>query len=351
MPDRIQYPNCFSWYWSLSVFSRKTRALWNPLNIDPELSDIDLNLESVSLSEDEGFRKHHPSNHNQGDKYEIELDPQTLFGEESKLMPSEGYFQMSHISNQKSNSANSNIQDYRSLVARLENDASNRSIQKTRQEPSEQQKNQVEAKKVSSMQIQMPGFESTSKLLQEKPDKEDPADKMRPKVVPKNTGSQLNICEWVSKSIEQGLLKKWKGRASPDCSAGLSHESTQITRVKSKSQNSQFSQKRETSKIEIASNYSFVHDHENAFDPSRKMLETNWSFAQNAAPAEAPKPETLRPENAPDSRNSEETSADAGKVKEDSCATKKIENAESKSGFLGNATEKISKHENYKNPF
>lgn len=53
LPERAQYPNCFSWYWALVCFDAKTRALWNPLHIDPSLSEDEPGKEGAEQGREE----------------------------------------------------------------------------------------------------------------------------------------------------------------------------------------------------------------------------------------------------------------------------------------------------------
>lgn len=127
-PDRNRYPNSFSWFWSLSQFSYKTRKLWNPLNISPELTDSEGEgeLEPGGILSDsieteprldpaklEGARQT-----TERDEFVVSLDNGEYYG----FMENDRSFKMSSISHPKSNSTQSNNLECRSIMKHLDND-------------------------------------------------------------------------------------------------------------------------------------------------------------------------------------------------------------------------------------
>lgn len=206
MPDRSQFPNCFSWYWSLAVFSQQTRVLWNPLHIDPALSDPE------SCDEEAPFAP--PA---QSREYQIDCEELDTLDESEETIQSERFLKMSRISARRSNSASSNMQACEELVHGLENG-------------------------------------------DDLPDSGDILI-IKAKIVPEEGSSQIQICELVTNSLDltnhdtSGQL----GRAK---SSHESADATQITRVISESHKSDSSRLDKMLQIGIAKNYSFIHEPE-----------------------------------------------------------------------------------------
>ena len=127
-PDRNRYPNSFSWFWSLSQFSYKTRKLWNPLNISPNLTDSEeeAELEPGGVLCDsieteprlEGVRIEGARQTTERDEFVVSLDNGEYYG----FMENDRSFKMSSISHPKSNSTQSNNLECRSIMKHLDND-------------------------------------------------------------------------------------------------------------------------------------------------------------------------------------------------------------------------------------
>lgn len=181
--------------------------LWNPLQIDPQLSDLE------SCDEEAPFNT--PA---ESDEYPIECtDLDTLNGSEEAIQ-SERFLKMSHISARRSNSASSNMQACEELVHGLENG-------------NQPQKN-------SEIQI------------------------IKAKILPEEGSSQIQICELVTNSLDltnhdaSGHLGQATGCTNK------SGDTTQITRVISESQKSDSLRVDKMLQIGIAKNYSFLHEPE-----------------------------------------------------------------------------------------
>ena len=127
-PDRNRYPNSFSWFWSLSQFSYKTRKLWNPLNISPNLTDSEDEAEvepggvlcdSIETEPRlEGVRIEGARQTTERDEFVVSLDNGEYYG----FMENDRSFKMSSISHPKSNSTQSNNLECRSIMKHLDND-------------------------------------------------------------------------------------------------------------------------------------------------------------------------------------------------------------------------------------
>ena len=255
-PDKSQYPNCFSWYWSLVVFSPETRALWNPLHINPEISDID----SENEPEEDSKKTVHSlskSTQNQHDNYEIDyngVDFLNDMNDDDFANQFDGSFRMSHISNDKSHSTNSNIQYCQDIVNGLENVKSTKNI-------SDISKNMINTE-------EKPFLASEDKLTQKQffpsldlNTKNQPNPKVqiiKSRIIPKNTSNQLKICELIMNSFEMTIQPKSEANPKLDSSKQLSEDSTQIIRPKSNSHNNQNPKNDQV--IDIKNNYSFFHE-------------------------------------------------------------------------------------------
>lgn len=131
-PDRNRYPNSFSWFWSLSQFSYKTRKLWNPLNISPELTDSEAegelepggglydSVETQVTGHVEFQRVDTAPVKPERDEFVVSLDNGEYYG----FMETDPSFKMSSISHPQSNSTQSNNLECRSIMKHLENDVS-----------------------------------------------------------------------------------------------------------------------------------------------------------------------------------------------------------------------------------
>jgi len=260
LPDRSQYPNCFSWYWSLVVFSPQTRKLWNPLNINPELSDIESENEVENSIKKPSENKSKNSQNNRH-VYEIDVNGVDFLNgsnEDDFNNQFEGSFRMSHISNNKSASANSNIQDCQELVNGLENYKSIRTI-------SYSSKNKVtndENQNISSEDYlnQKKFFPSVD--LNTKNQLKNKIKIIKSKIIPEKTSNQLKICELIVNSFEMTIQPQSDANPNIDSTKQLSEESTEIIRFKSNSQNNN-RKKGNNQEIGIENNYSFFNKVDN----------------------------------------------------------------------------------------
>jgi hypothetical protein len=223
-------------------------------------------------SEDE-FREHVPvdakkpnleSSHQE--EYEIEYDAgDTLNGshEDGNTIQSERFLKMSHISAKKSNSTNSNIQDCQDLVNGLENGNSSLNIDETRKfgflEGIKSENQDLQNNKDMNF---TPSFDLNPKS--QGVQKEE-ITIIKSKIIPENS-SQLKIWEWKINSGELDPKEVSENKIPVNMCTGMSDETTQITRVKSESQQSNSSQVGKMSDINIATNYCFFHDAENTQD-------------------------------------------------------------------------------------
>lgn len=130
-PNRNRYPNSFSWFWSLSQFSYKTRKLWNPLNISPELTDsegegelepgggLTDSIETQATGHQMEIQRVETGRVKpERDEFVVSLDNGEYYG----FMETDPSFKMSSISHPKSNSTHSNNLECRSIMKHLDND-------------------------------------------------------------------------------------------------------------------------------------------------------------------------------------------------------------------------------------
>lgn len=258
VPDRSHFPNCFSWYWSLAVFSKPTRALWNPLNINPQLSDhysVDHSAKNSKKSGDR-FEKQPSQRPKRGFQVHCNtLDfPSGSHGQRSSSQ-FEASFKMSQISSNKSQSVNSNIQDCQDLVDGLRRNGSFPSLRSA----SETVTGRAPATRVEAKD----GFseiQSTETL--EKANVQI----IKAKIIPEKSTNQLRICELITSSFESTILAK-AGNRTPNASCEVySQDSTRAHVLESLSQKEN-KIKNEQMEIEISANYSFFHDTETHNDP------------------------------------------------------------------------------------
>ena len=129
-PNSNKYPNCFGWYWSLSVFSQNTRKLWNALNINPDLSDNEFQEEGNTIEFlDENEKKTNNSCFSEKNSLiskeicaqeDKQLEFENFSEHNSNRMISDKNLILSHISKPKCSSSQSNSHDCHSIVSQLE---------------------------------------------------------------------------------------------------------------------------------------------------------------------------------------------------------------------------------------
>lgn len=194
-PDRQQHPNCFSWFWSLASFSKKTRALWNPLNIDPALSDPEDDKDAVfgcQMGGLSGFERRLKEGSNGSNKFSFENE--RIKGDCSKLngksvasgksFGSEAMLKISRISEKRSRSANSHIRDWHELMQNIGKTSS-------RMEPTQETSYDLKIKENSANG-------TTRESLKQEQEKKI----IKCKMLPKNRGFQMHIMDLLVKSID-----------------------------------------------------------------------------------------------------------------------------------------------------
>jgi hypothetical protein len=236
-------------------------VLWNPLNINPELSDME--------SEDEYHPSHEPPSfpskkkHKiipKEDVYEIDYDGgDTLNGshDDDNTIQSERFLKMSHISTKKSNSTSSNIQDCQELVNGLENGRSCRHFDNQQRSTTfEGNGSDKCAKEAHSL----PSCELNSKLRLVQNETKGEITFITSKIMPEQDCSQMQIYEIITNSKDLTNTDILETQFTLTNCGDKSEETTQITRINSESQKSNCSQNDRMSGIDIVKNYSFVHE-------------------------------------------------------------------------------------------
>ena len=217
LPDRHQHPNSFSWYWSLALFSGPTRALWNPLGIDPVLSDaegVDVCAGSArAKSPDPRRRLDEENTRSNGDWM---CDGEAAEGgcdrSAGKSFESEALLRISRISEKRSRSPNSQVRDWQELMDKF-GDADSLPRRDPAQEISFGSKKKEQSENGT-----------TSESIRENESKAQKA-VIECKVLPKNSGSQMHIMDLLVKSIDVGPRERsWKKSAF-----GLSDDVVNVT--------------------------------------------------------------------------------------------------------------------------
>jgi hypothetical protein len=260
----------------LSVFSQKTRALWNPLNINPELSDMESEDEYEHINETKKITSKNKIKENPKEEvYEIEYDGiDTLNGsdDDSNTIQSDKFLKMSHISTKKSNSTNSNIQDCQDLVNGLENGSSLKLFenQKKSSHAQEQRSENFEINRKKE-DFFMPSFDLNNKSQPMTQETKGEITIIKSKIMPDEESSQMQVYELVTNSKEFVNQENLETQNTIMNCVDKSDETTQITRINSESQKSNCSQNGKISGIDIVKNYSFVHELELATEKKQKI--------------------------------------------------------------------------------
>lgn len=250
VPDRSHFPNCFSWYWSLAVFSRPTRALWNPLNIDPSLSDSQSVDNSAKNSKKSGnILLKSPTG---ASKREFQVHCNTLdFPSGSHEQPTSGHFEpslkISQISSNKSHSANSNIQDCQELVDGLRRNGSVPNLHPISDQtgPKPQPAQEKKTDEWSENQLVRSVEANTNLQI------------ITSKIIPERSTNQLRICELITSSFESTIVPKRGNRVANASWEEFSEDSANFLGSPSQKENRK---KTDQMEIQISANYSFFHD-------------------------------------------------------------------------------------------